>query len=78
MIEKIIGYRKGACIVHFSRWALEQAGGAVRKLSACRQGQEGQNQYEGYAFDGAKLAINFTFLKITYNSLHSISQSTLT
>ena len=58
-LQEIVGYRERAGIVHLSRWRREQSGSAVHKLSFCRQGQKGQNQYEGYAFDGAKLAIIF-------------------
>lgn len=92
LVQEIIGYRKRTGIVHLSRWRREQSRSAVHKLCICRQGQKGQNQYEGYAFDDAKLVIifrttpdasvqvisDFTFLKIAYNALCHALQDTLT
>ena len=56
-VQKIIGYSERPRLIHLCRGAIEQAGSAIRKLSVSGQSQKGQNQYEGYAFDGAKIVI---------------------
>lgn len=55
LIQKVIGYRERPRFIHLCRWAIEQAGSAIRKLSVSGRSQKGQNQYEGYAFYDAKL-----------------------
>ena len=56
LIQKIIGYSERPRLIHLCRRAIEQAGSAIRKLSVSGQRHESQNQYEGYAFNTAKIA----------------------
>ena len=57
IIQKVIRNHKRSRSVHISRRSGKQSCSAVRKLSICRQSQKGQNQYEGYAFDEAKVIL---------------------
>ena len=57
LIQKVIRNHKRSRSVHVRRGRREQSGSAVRNLCVSGHGQKGQNQYEGYAFDDAKIVI---------------------